>query len=219
MFLQQAVSGAAAPDATIGDDTGRASTMSYLDTLYSNFDIAAAMDEKREAEKRAAEARDERDAADVKMRKAIRRANMAEAAIAGFRAWQEAQGGGATDKAAASDTRADSAVESAILRGGSQVATGAPGGSKSPTGRASVNALIDNGPDDAAWTIPSMAEALGVGPEAHHAIGVSAQRLARDGKIARPRKGTYTKLPSATVTPAAEEGREMRLNGSQEGPG
>jgi hypothetical protein len=219
MFLQQTVSGSAAPDATMVADTEPASTMSYLDTLYSNFDIAAAMDEKRTADERAAEARAEKDAAEAKMREAIRRANMAEAAIAGYRTWQETQSGEAKDTDTANAGSIGTA-EASVSASGALASAGTPGGSNSPTGRASVHALIEGGADGVMWTIPSMADALGVGPESHHAIGVSAQRLTRDGKIARVRKGAYVKLPSATVGAAAEEGGEMRLNGgSQDGPG
>lgn len=217
MFLhEQTLSDPTGADATMRVGTEPAPTMSYLDSFYSNFDVAAAMAEKRAAEDKFAEARAEKEAADAKMRDAAARASMAETAITGYVTWQETQN---DEGKGANGAGTDISAVAIANEGGPAVITGAPGGSNSPTGRASVHALIDSGPDDATWTIPSLAEALDVGQEFHHAIGVSLQRLTRDGKIARVRKGVYTKLPSEPVAPGAEEGREMRLNGSQEGPG
>jgi hypothetical protein len=200
----RAVSGSADVGGIMGDINAQPATMSYLDTLYSNIDVAAINAELRSGQALMAEGNAEMRRGEAKVNEGRRKTASAEATLAAYRAWQIASGQISEDDEPL--PRADR--------------PGALGGSHSPTGRASVLALIENGADTAEWTIPTLADALGVGPESHHAIGVSVQRLARDARIRRVRKGFYTKLLSPNDSPGGEEEREMRLSAvSQFGTG
>ena len=93
----------------------------------------------------------------------------------------------------------------------------------SRTSRRAISDLIYGGDDEAEWTIGSVADALGLGEDTHHAIGVpslAALAVNCERPSLRRRKGVYTKLPPATVTAGAGEERGGLLeSGSQEGPG
>lgn len=93
------------------------------------------------------------------------------------------------------------------------------GNADSPTGRNSIRRLMERHSPNKSWTIPTIAKALDLPSDAHGRLGMSLQRLARDGEVRRTRKGVY-KLPPATVTAGAGEGREATSdNGSQNGSG
>lgn len=78
-------------------------------------------------------------------------------------------------------------------------------GSGGTGGRAAIRKLFAEHFPDTEWTTPTVAEAMGLGKEHHHAIQVHLSRMARDGELLRPRKGVYT-LPPEGRTPEGEEG-------------
>jgi len=157
----------------------------YLDNFYGQFDVEA-------VQRQIDEARDQ-------VRGAQERLNAAEASMAAYQAWQAVR----TDDSASSNGRhtAGSVPDASPLR---------PVTSRDlpPTGRRALLALIDATPGRT-WSIPSVAGTLGLSHEAHHAIGVSLSRLAREGKIARPSKGVYTKLAASADAAPRRENREM----------
>jgi hypothetical protein len=183
---------------------------SYLDEHYSNFNVALAMADRQDAEMRASRARKARDDADAELREAEVEAETIQRTIDAYNAWRASR---ELDELPADQPRVGQPA--VIQHNGTSL-----------TSRASILELIEGGPDEREWTIPSVAEALGLGEEAHHAIGVSLSRMTRiwngeSPKLARRRRGVYTKLPSETVPAGTGEDREVSVedDGSQGGPG
>lgn len=72
-------------------------------------------------------------------------------------------------------------------------------------GRAAIRKLLSEHPPDREWTIPEVAEALGLSKQQHHAIQVHLSRMARDNELVRPRKGVY-RLPPTELGSGEERG-------------
>lgn len=81
-------------------------------------------------------------------------------------------------------------------------------GGEGTGGRAAIRTLLAAHSRHREWTTPSVAEAMGLGKEHHHAIQVHLSRMARDGELLRPRKGVYRLLP---------EGRSPEGEGTRDG--
>jgi predicted phage tail protein len=160
----------------------------YLDTHFSNFDAPKVAEELRVATQTAQRAERE-------WQEARRAVAALQATMDAFHAWQ------------ASHAR----IEVGIAAERSNAGRISTSNGESQTGRKSILALIEGGSDRREWTIPSVADALGLGQAAHHAIGVTLSRLARDGTISRPRKGVYTKLAPERIGPQEGAGPENRL--------
>jgi hypothetical protein len=170
----------------------------YLETFFAGFDEAraakAVADADAEALKAAAHAHSQRQVLDA------------------YRAWKRTQDG---DNTEAATTRSESAIDHIII----QAIPSKNGDTQSPTGRDAVRSVFLDDAADQEWTIPLVAEALGLGTEYHKRIGITLQRLVKDGVVVRPRKGRY-KLPTETVAAGSVEEREaVSENGSQNGSG
>lgn len=172
-------------------------THSYLDKYFAAFDEDAAQADIDQVAAEVDEKQAAFDLAEAELRHARDLLESKRAGLEAWRAWKAATTGTTT-----------APVEPAIENG------------DSPTSRRSLAALIGSHPGDHEWTIPSVADALGLGHDAHHAIGVSLSRMARAGEIFRRRKGVYTKLPPEPVRGDEGGNREVRLApGSQFGTG
>jgi hypothetical protein len=174
--------------------------MMYFDSFYETFDEAAAREELLRLHEEA--------------RRANERVAAAEAAIAAYTSWKDTRNGGSAARSAR--VAADLVIESD--QGPVMVEFKS---NESPTSRNNILSLIDSGADDDRWTIPRVAKTLGLGPDAHHKIGVALSRLARGNKVRRSSTGIYMKLlPASVATEAGEEGeaRKETLLGSWEGP-
>jgi hypothetical protein len=170
----------------------------FLQILYSGFDEAAAEAQLADTERVVEGALVARAEADRVLQKAERERDAAQAALDAYHAWKATLNGHDTT------VRRDDASH-VIFQ-----AKHHPN-EQTPTGRRSILMAIEEGRDEREWTIPSIAAHFGLGPESHHAIGVSVSRLKRDGQIDRPRKGVYTKLAPKAVAAAEGAEREMEL--------
>lgn len=171
----------------------------YFDQLFSDFDERRAMADLARAEDAVAKAN-----AVAQSRRQLLRA---------YEAWKDAQ-------TSAESNPAEIAVQAQASSAATAIVTTPPTSDATPpTGRDAVRGVFLAGPQDIEWTIPGIADVLGLGPDYHTRIGTTLQRLVSDGAVIRPRKGRY-KLPPATVTAGAREEREAGSeNGSRNGSG
>jgi hypothetical protein len=180
----------------------------YLDTHYAGFDAERAKAARDDAATRVAAEKAARDRAEDALRRAEKKLQAHQQALDGYWTWRALRDGGESNNG-------DAPRETPIA-----TPTRPNGNAEAPTGRKAILTLIEDDPDGKEWSIPSIARTLGLGHDAHHAIGVSLSRLARGGLIERPRKGTYTKLAPYPVATGEGAEREMRLAvGSRHGAG
>jgi hypothetical protein len=152
--------------------------MSFLDRVFANFDEQEALEDYARAEREMHDANTGLKAAVEKAEKARHDFIVIEETVDAWERWSGRK------------IRATAEAEHQANGGG----TG---------GRAAIRELLRQHSPDKEWTIPTVADAMGLAKEHHHAIQVHLGRMARDGELQRPRKGVY-RLPSADHGSAGE---------------